>query len=186
MTRLWARVHWQKAVVGVAVTLAIFLGNGCGGGGGGGGNDNGNVAPPPTATSTTTPVPQPTATQIVPTSSTVVLELTAPALLQGIDLRVAYPTSAGNFAGSGEDVACTTDSDATFVKNDTDSGHLALLFASPTAMAFPVHVTCTFDEWPGHTLVPDELTPTVGEVTTGGTAGDPATLHVRVDSTPAR
>lgn len=170
-------------MVGVAVTLAIFLGNGCGGGGG---NDDGNAAPTPTATPTTTPVPQPTATEIVPTSSTVALELTATAVLQGVDLRVAYPTSAGNFAGSGEDVACTTDSDATFVKNDTDSGHLALLFASPTAMAFPVHVTCTFDEWPGHTLTPDELTSTVGEVTAGGRAGDPARLRVRVDSSPAR
>ena len=177
-----------RTTLGIIVTaLALIFGSGCGGGGGG--SDENPVPTPtpvPTTTSTTTPVPQPTATQVGPTTATVSIDLTATAALQGFDVRLAYPTDIGGFSGSGENVECTTASTGTFVKNDTDDGNLALILARPTALAFPVRITCTFEQAPGHTLGSDDLVATVREVTSNATVGNPASLRVHVSSSPAR
>jgi hypothetical protein len=169
------------------MVTALALSAGCGDNDNNDNNGNDNQNPQPTRTTTPgpvatqTPAPQATATPTTGTTASASFEITATTGLQGFDIRVAYPTGKGSFAGEGENVECTTTATANFVKNDQENGTLVLIVASTSNLTFPINITCTFAENAGQSLASGDLTATVREVTANGAPGDTSTLQVGVN-----
>jgi hypothetical protein len=99
--------------------------------------------------------------------------------LQGFQFRVGYPSEKGDFAGSADAVDCTTSAPVIFAKNDRDDGTLALAIVNVSAIGFPLHIDCTFEQVAGALLATD-LVPKVDEVTANGTEGSVADLGITV------
>jgi hypothetical protein len=178
-----------KSGLGIGMLVAAMaLSAGCGdndNGHGDNGNDNGGPirtsTPSTTSTpgaATATPGVNPTATP-TPTGGgqvNVGFEVASSAGVQGFDLRIAYPSAAGSFTGSGENVACTTTAAGSFIKNDNDTGTLTLIVANASNLTFPITFSCTFDAT--GSLAAGDLTVTVREVTQNGAPGDTTVLTV--------
>jgi len=133
-----------------------------------------------------TPVGHPTVTPSgAQTHATVTFEISASATVLGFQIAVAYPTAKGRFTGSAGSVQCSTPSRERFTKNHKDDGTLILSLAFPTALAFPVTISCSFDDAVGATLDSGDFTIAAKEVTTlsnddTGVVGDPDTLTIAV------
>jgi hypothetical protein len=181
--RFWTlRLGSSLQVAALAAVLALSAG--CGD------NDNEviNIGVTPTVTPgggptrTATPGaanPTPTVTPGGGGGATRVVTLTAEssAPLQGFTIRVEYPTAKGSFAGSADSVECSSTVPG-FTPNDLDNGTMLLVAGSPSALPFPVTITCNFDETAGQALAAGDLNLVVQSVTEGGAAGDPADLSV--------
>jgi hypothetical protein len=179
--RFWTlRLGSSLQVAALAAVLALSAG--CGD------NDNEviNIGVTPTVTPgggptrTATPGANPTPTATPGGGgATRVVTLTAEssAALQGFTIRVEYPTAKGSFTGSADSVECDSTVPG-FTPNDLDNGTMLLVAGSPSALSFPVTITCNFDEAAGQSLASGDLNLVVQSVTEGGAAGDPADLSV--------
>lgn len=141
----------------------------------------------PTTDGATPPNPTPSATPAgSATSATVVLHVSASAVVLGFQFSAIYPTAKGSFSGSAASVHCTTPSRELFTKNGKNDGTLILSLAWPTAVALPATITCTFDVAAGQQLLATDVAIGDKEVTVltndqKGAVGDPSTLVVDVD-----
>jgi hypothetical protein len=112
--------------------------------------------------STPGPTATPTATASGTVSQqTVLFTVNAPSGLVGFTLQVAYPTSKGQFSGSGLAVNCSTPGAAnqTFAANDDDAGTLTLqVLNGVSGVALTTNITCVFVPQSGQTLAAGDLT----------------------------
>jgi hypothetical protein len=108
------------------------------------------------------------AASVVPVTFT----LTTDRLLQGVDVRVAYPSANGNFraARNTTDAACTSDDAVVLVTGDMGIGNLVVIVVDAVALTFPITVQCEFTATSPITL--DDLEVTVREVVVDGRPGD--------------
>jgi hypothetical protein len=113
---------------------------------------------------TASPTPTPKAVQ-----QTVRFSVSASVIVSSIGLTVTYPTTVGNFTGSGTNVDCTSSGvGQTLARNDDDNGTLTLVLTTTSGLSLtlPVDITCTFDDATGQTLADGQLGVTI---TPGGT-----------------
>jgi hypothetical protein len=110
----------------------------------------------------------------------VVFRVTARTALEGFDLRVAYPRSAGTFAGNGQPVDCNAGTGTLVAANDRGDGELRLLVASAQALPFPLDVFCRFARAPDAGLGAADFRVRVAEVTSDAKRADPSLLIVDV------
>jgi hypothetical protein len=115
-----------------------------------------------------------------PYIATVTFRAVASSDVDGFELLVIYPRSAGDFVGLRNSVDCRKSGDATLFADDHEDGTLRLLVASSHALAFPFDVVCRFTVEPNAILTAKLIAVNVAEVTTGNERGDPATLTVSV------
>ena len=151
-------------------------------------NDNGG-SPNPTSTPaagrtatpgarTATPAPGATTTPIASGTRTIEFRCESSAALQAFQIQAAYSTATGNFTGSADEVACTSNGGGIFVKNDNDIGTLTLSVANTTALTFPITIGCTYDATAP--ITGNDFTVTVQEVTENNAPGNVADLTVGV------
>ncbi len=115
------------------------------------------------------------------TSTTVVFRTIARTAIEGFDLLVTYPLAAGDFAGSADQVQCTTIAGALLAANDHDDGTLRLLVASAQTLPSSLNITCRFTLAPGTVLDARTIAVAVREVASGGRVADRSLLTVAVD-----
>lgn len=114
------------------------------------------------------------------TTAVVVFRATARTALEGFDLRVGYPRTAGTFAAGGQPADCNAGTGALVAANDRGDGELRLLVASAQALPFPLDVFCRFAVAPGAGLDATAFDVRVAEVTSNGKRADPSLLIVNV------
>lgn len=95
--------------------------------------------------------------------------------MQGFALEITYPTSLGTFVGNGENVSCTTNAQANFLKNGT-SGRLVLIVASVSDLPIPITIDCGFSATGA--LDASQFTVVVREVVVNAGPGDPSVVSV--------
>jgi len=115
-----------------------------------------------------------------PYLATITFRAVASTDLDGFDLVIIYPRSAGTFAGSGAGVDCRKTGDATLFVDDHEDGMLRLLVASSRPLTFPFDIVCRFTVAPNATLPARLIAVNVEEVTIGGEGGDSSALTVSV------
>lgn len=115
-----------------------------------------------------------------PYIATITFRAVASTEIDGFDLVIIYPRSAGNFVGSGAGVDCRKTGDATLFVDDHEDGMLRLLVASSRALTFPFDVVCRFTVSPNATLPARLIAVNVADVTMGSEHGDPSALTVSV------
>ncbi len=115
-----------------------------------------------------------------PRVATVTFRAVASSELEGFQLVVIYPRSAGDFVGSGNGVDCRKTGDGRLVANDHDDGMLSLFVASTQALTFPLEVVCRFTVDANTNLDAGLIAVNVAAVSAGGTGGDPSVLSVSV------
>ena len=129
------------------------------------------------------PAAEPMPSPDQPYIASVTFRAVASTEVDGFELVVIYPRSAGDFVGSGDRVDCRKTGDATLFADDNDSGTLRLLVASRTrtqALTFPFDVVCRFTVEPNAILTARLIAVNVAEVTTGGAPADLSALTVSV------
>ncbi len=112
---------------------------------------------------------------------TVVFHAVARTALEGFDLFVTYPRTAGDFVGSGDQVDCTTSGSGMLIGNDRDDGTMRLIVASAQTVSFPLDITCRFAVTAGAGIDRGDIGVRVGEVTSNGARGDASLLSVGVE-----
>ncbi len=133
------------------------------------------ATPTATASATDTPTPTPTATASI---VTVHIDLSTGLLATLVGLDVTYPTSKGDFAGSGTGASCTTGALGLFTPNDDDAGLLTLNLSLGLGLTFPLGIDCTFDVLPGQTLIATDLGVSVDQFLFGVAPLDPSQLGI--------
>lgn len=176
----------KSSILTAVMVAALALSVGCGDNDNNSNNDNGGGNPTPTRTTTpsaptATPTPgtDPTATPTAGpgTPVDVIFTFNSSVALQGYQVNVAYPSAKGGFEGDADNVNCTTDVPAQFVKNNqTANSTLTLVIASSSNLTFPNAIECVFIQSDGSTVADSDFVVTVVEVTQNGQAGNPADL----------
>lgn len=116
-----------------------------------------------------------------PYTATVTFRAVASAEVDGFELVVIYPRSAGDFVGSGDRVDCRKTGDATLFADDNDAGMLRLLVASRThALTFPFDIVCHFTVEPNAILTARLIAVNVAEVTSASAPADASALTVTI------
>ncbi len=115
-----------------------------------------------------------------PYVATVTFHALASTEVDGFDLFVIYPRSAGDFVGSRNGVDCRDTGNATLFADDHEDGTLRILVAGSGALTFPLDVVCRFTVAPNASLTSRLIAVNVAEVTAGGANADPSVLTVSV------
>ncbi len=117
-----------------------------------------------------------------PYVATVTFRAVAGTDIDGFELFVIYPRSAGTFVGEGAAVDCRKTGDATMFADDQGGGTFRLLVASNHPLTFPFDVACHFTVEPNAALTSRLIAVNVAEVTSGGQAVDPSMLTISVSA----
>ncbi len=128
-------------------------------------------------TATESPVPEDR-----PYVATVTFHVTATTDIDGFELLVIYPRSAGEFIRSDTGLDCRKSGDATMFANDSGGGTLQLLVASDRPIAFPFDIVCRFTVEPNAALTTRLIAVNVAEATIGGKGADLSALSVSVNA----
>jgi len=109
----------------------------------------------------------------------VVFRATARTAIEGFDVRVTYPRSAGQFATDGQQADCNAGTGTLVVASDRGTGEMRLLVAGAQALPFPLDVFCRFAVTGGG-VDAGQFAVRVAEVTSGGHRADASLLIVNV------
>jgi hypothetical protein len=109
----------------------------------------------------------------------VVFRATARTSIEGFDVRVAYPRSAGQFATDGQQADCNAGTGTLVVASDRGTGELRLLVAGAQALPLPLDVFCRFTVTGGG-IDAGQFAVRVAEVTSDAKQADPSLLIVSV------
>jgi hypothetical protein len=114
------------------------------------------------------------------TSGLVVFRVTARTVVEGFDLRIAYPTTVGSFGTTARPAECNAGTGLIVVANDRGTGEMRLLVASGQALPFPLDVFCRFTLQPGAGIAANDFGVRVAEVTSDGKRADVGLVLVDV------
>ncbi len=138
-------------------------------------NDDDDAQADPAAIETMPPPDQ-------PYIATVSFRAVASAEIDGFELVIIYPRSAGDFVGSRNGVECRKTGDGTMFADDSDDGTLRILVASNRALTFPLDVVCRFTVEPNAVLTSRLIAVNVAEATFAGTSAEPSALTISVSA----
>ncbi len=113
-------------------------------------------------------------------SNAVVFRVTARTAVEGFDLRIGYPRTAGSFGTGAHQAECTAGTGLLVMANDRGDGEMRLLVASAQPLPFPIDVFCPFATEPGAGVGAGDFAVRVAEVTSDGKRADPGLLLVSV------
>lgn len=117
-----------------------------------------------------------------PYIATVTFHAAASTDIDGFELIIIYPRSAGDFVGSRNGVECRKTGDGTMFADDDDSGTLRILVASNRPLGFPFDVVCRFTVEPHAVLTSRLIAVNVAAVTSGRAPADSSALSVSVSA----
>lgn len=117
-----------------------------------------------------------------PYVATVTFSAVASTDVDGFELVVIYPRSAGEFVGDATGVDCRKTGDAMLFADDRGGGTLRLLVASNHPLTFPFDVVCKFTVQPNATLQARLIAVNVAEVTAANKAVEPSALTISVSA----
>lgn len=130
-------------------------------------------------------LPDPAAAETMPPpdepyTATVTFRVTAATDIDGFELFVIYPRSAGDFVGSRNGVECRKTGDGTMFADDSDGGTLTVLVASNQPLAFPFDIVCPFTVEPNAVLTSRLIAVNVADATIAGARAESSALSVAV------
>lgn len=141
--------------------------------------------PPPGSTDdaeTDAAAPEPMPSPDQPYVATVTFHAVAATEIDGFELFVIYPRSAGTFVGTGTGIDCRKTGEGMLGADDQEGGTMRLLVASDHPLAFPLDIVCHFTVQPNASLTPRLIAVNVVEVSIDGERGDPGALSVSVSA----